>query len=161
MSGRRICCISSVRCLAADHNVRRLMTIWKVPSVLATFAGLAVGMSGVVAWGALLQSIRCWRDLDSADAVRAGRMSDSADRTPIKLGWLARSPLIGMVIAAALLAVMIFRRAAGAAVDLCRITSLRALSSGAREGGVDGADRKHGGGGFTDRPRAFVLPLID
>ncbi|HQU89440.1 MAG TPA: AEC family transporter [Denitromonas sp.] len=93
-----------------DHNVR-LMTIWKVPSVLATFAGLAVGMSGVVVWEPLLQSIRMLGEI-SIPLMLFGlgvRMSDSRI-TSIKLGvaGAVARPLIGMAIAAALLAVMDF-----------------------------------------------------
>ncbi|MBI1906491.1 MAG: AEC family transporter [Rhodocyclales bacterium] len=40
-----------------DHRVK-LWTVWKVPSVLATFAGLAVGMSGVQVWPPLMTAIR-------------------------------------------------------------------------------------------------------
>ncbi|TVT78478.1 MAG: AEC family transporter [Denitromonas halophila] len=88
-----------------DHRVR-LMTIWKVPSVLATFAGLAVGMSGVAVWEPLLMSIRMLGEISIPLMLFAlgVRLSDSRI-TSIGLGVfgaIAR-PLIGMAIAGILL----------------------------------------------------------
>lgn len=40
-----------------DHRIR-LWTVWRVPSVLATFAGLAVAIAGIEIWQPLLTSIR-------------------------------------------------------------------------------------------------------
>ncbi|TVO68025.1 AEC family transporter [Denitromonas ohlonensis] len=93
-----------------DHRVR-LMTIWKVPSVLATFAGLAVGMSGVVVWEPLLMSIRMLGEISIPLMLFAlgVRLSDSRI-TSIGLGVfgaIAR-PLIGMAIAGLLLMLVDF-----------------------------------------------------
>jgi predicted permease len=40
-----------------DHQIK-LGGIWKVPSVLATLAGLAVGLSGFEVWGPAMTAIR-------------------------------------------------------------------------------------------------------
>jgi malate permease and related proteins len=40
-----------------DHRIR-IWTVWRVPSVLATFAGLAVAIVGIELWQPLLTSIR-------------------------------------------------------------------------------------------------------
>src|SRR5690606_19439731 len=40
-----------------DRSIR-IWTVWRVPSVLATFAGLAVAIAGVEVWPPLLTSIR-------------------------------------------------------------------------------------------------------
>lgn len=45
-----------------DHRVR-LVTIWRVPSVTATFAGLAVGLAGVELWPPLLTAIKMLGDI--------------------------------------------------------------------------------------------------
>lgn len=45
-----------------DHHTR-LATIWRVPSVLATFAGLAVGLAGVEVWPPLLLAIKMVGDI--------------------------------------------------------------------------------------------------
>ena len=93
-----------------DHNVR-LVTLWKVPSVLATFAGLAVGMSGLALWAPLLTAIRMLGEISIPLMLFAlgVRLSDSR-MTAIGLGVLGAvaRPVIGMAIAAALLVVMDF-----------------------------------------------------
>lgn len=93
-----------------DHNVR-LVTLWKVPSVLATFAGLAVGMSGQTVWPPLLTAIRMLGEISIPLMLFAlgVRLSDSRI-TAIGLGVLGAvaRPVIGMAIAAALLVVMDF-----------------------------------------------------
>ncbi|WP_323001261.1 AEC family transporter [Denitromonas sp.] len=93
-----------------DHNVR-LVTLWKVPSVLATFAGLAVGMSGLALWAPLLTAIRMLGEISIPLMLFAlgVRLSDSRI-TAIGLGVLGAvaRPVIGMAIAAALLVVMDF-----------------------------------------------------
>ncbi|TVT45347.1 MAG: AEC family transporter [Denitromonas halophila] len=93
-----------------DHRVR-LMTIWKVPSVLATFAGLAVGMSGVVVWEPLLMSIRMLGEISIPLMLFAlgVRLSDSRI-TSIGLGVFGAvaRPLIGMAIAGLLLMLVDF-----------------------------------------------------
>ena len=45
-----------------DHHTR-LATVWRVPSVLATFAGLAVSLAGVTIWPPLLLAIRMVGDI--------------------------------------------------------------------------------------------------
>ncbi|KAA3654037.1 MAG: AEC family transporter [Proteobacteria bacterium] len=93
-----------------DHNVR-LVTLWKVPSVLATFAGLAVGMSGLTVWPPLLTAIRMLGEISIplmlfALGVRLSNSRITAIGHGV-LGAVAR-PVIGMAIAAVLLAVMDF-----------------------------------------------------
>ncbi|MBT0964187.1 AEC family transporter [Denitromonas iodatirespirans] len=88
-----------------DHKVR-LMTLWKVPSVMATFAGLAVGMSGVALWEPLLLSIRMLGEISIPLMLFAlgVRLSDSRI-TSIRLGVFgaAMRPLMCMAIAGVLL----------------------------------------------------------
>ncbi|MCB1961722.1 MAG: AEC family transporter [Rhodocyclaceae bacterium] len=88
-----------------DHRVR-LLTIWKVPSVMATFAGLAVGMSGIAVWDPLLLAIKMLGDI-SIPLMLFGlgvRLTDSRI-TSVGLGIFGAvaRPLIGMAIAALLL----------------------------------------------------------
>lgn len=45
-----------------DHHTR-LSTVWRTPSVLATIAGVVVGMSGVAVWPPLLLAIRMVGDI--------------------------------------------------------------------------------------------------
>ena len=45
-----------------DHRIR-LWTVWKVPSVLATIAGLAVGIAGVQVWPPLMIAIKMLGDI--------------------------------------------------------------------------------------------------
>jgi len=45
-----------------DHHTR-LATVWRVPSVLATLAGLAVSLAGVTIWPPLLLAIRMVGDI--------------------------------------------------------------------------------------------------
>ncbi|QID16690.1 AEC family transporter [Nitrogeniibacter mangrovi] len=88
-----------------DHRVR-MVTIWKVPSVLATFAGLAVGMLGIPVWEPLLVSIKMVGDI-AIPLMLIGlgvRLSDSRISS-VRLGLLGAvaRPLVGMAIAAVLL----------------------------------------------------------
>lgn len=88
-----------------DHRVR-MITIWKVPSVMATIAGLAVGMSGIPVWEPLLISIKMVGDI-AIPLMLIGlgvRLADSRISS-IKLGLIGAvlRPVVGMAIAAVLL----------------------------------------------------------
>ena len=84
-----------------DHRVR-LTTIWRVPTVLATAAGLAVGLLGVAVWEPLMISIRMLGDISIPLMLFAlgVRMADSriAAIGFGVFGAVAR-PLVGMALA--------------------------------------------------------------
>lgn len=88
-----------------DHNAR-LLTIWKVPSVFATFAGVAVSVSGFDIWPPLLLSIRMLGEISIPLMLFAlgVRLTDSRI-TAIGIGVLGAvaRPLIGMALAGMLL----------------------------------------------------------
>ena len=88
-----------------DHKAR-LFTIWKVPSVFATFAGVAVSVSGFEIWPPLLLSIRMLGEISIPLMLFAlgVRLTDSRI-TAIGIGVLGAvaRPLIGMALAAMLL----------------------------------------------------------
>ncbi len=93
-----------------DHRVR-ILTIWKVPSVMATFAGLAVGMAGIPVWEPLLLSIKMVGDI-SIPLMLFGlgvRLNDSRI-SAVGLGVFGAvaRPLVGMAIAGVLLALFDF-----------------------------------------------------
>jgi predicted permease len=84
-----------------DHRVR-LLTVWKVPSVLATLAGLAVSLTQFEVWPPLLTAIRMLGEI-SIPLMLFGlgvRLADSriAALGIGVLGALVR-PLIGMALA--------------------------------------------------------------
>lgn len=90
-----------------DHR-SRIWTVWKVPSVLATFAGLLVGIIGVEIWPPLLTSIRMLGEISIPLMLFAlgVRLTDSRISS-VGLGVLvaAARPIVGMLLA---VAVMLF-----------------------------------------------------
>ena len=88
-----------------DHRVR-MVTIWKVPSVMATFAGLIVGMAGIPVWEPLLISIKMVGDI-AIPLLLIGlgvRLADS-QISSVRLGLIGAvvRPVVGMAIAAILI----------------------------------------------------------
>ncbi|WP_230970719.1 AEC family transporter [Nitrogeniibacter aestuarii] len=88
-----------------DHRVR-MVTIWKVPSVMATFAGLIVGMAGIPVWEPLLISIKMVGDI-AIPLMLIGlgvRLADS-QISSVRLGLIGAvvRPAVGMAIAAILI----------------------------------------------------------
>lgn len=88
-----------------DHRVR-MVTIWKVPSVMATFAGLVVGMAGIPVWEPLLISIKMVGDI-AIPLMLIGlgvRLADS-QISSVRLGLIGAvvRPVVGMAIAAILI----------------------------------------------------------
>ncbi|NMF90909.1 AEC family transporter [Aromatoleum petrolei] len=45
-----------------DHRIK-VWTVWRVPSVLATFAGLAIGIAGIEVWPPLMLAIKMLGDI--------------------------------------------------------------------------------------------------
>ena len=84
-----------------DHNVR-LSTVWKVPSVWATFVGLAIGMSGVQVWPPLMLSIKMLGDI-SIPLMLFGlgvRLTDSRiSEIGLGIAGAIFRPLMGMALA--------------------------------------------------------------
>lgn len=84
-----------------DHRIK-VWTVWRVPSVLATFAGLAVGMAGIEVWPPLLQAIKMLGDIAIPLMLFAlgVRLTDSRI-TSVGLGiyGAVARPLMGMVLA--------------------------------------------------------------
>lgn len=90
-----------------DHRVK-LWTVWKVPSVLATFAGLAVGMAGVQVWPPLMTAIRMLGEISIPLMLFAlgVRLTDSRI-TAVGVGTLVAvaRPVAGMLLAVAVMLV--------------------------------------------------------
>lgn len=91
-----------------DRNTR-LLTIWRIPSVFATLAGLAVSATGVSLWGPFMQAVDMLGDVVIplmlfALGVRLADTDFSSWRLGL-FGALAR-PLMGLAVAAGLLAVI-------------------------------------------------------
>ena len=90
-----------------DRSIR-IWTVWRVPSVLATFAGLAVAVAGVELWQPLLTSIRMLGEISIPLMLFAlgVRLADSTIEA-VGRGVLvaAARPLIGVALA---FAVMLF-----------------------------------------------------
>jgi len=84
-----------------DHRIK-LWTVWKVPSVLATLAGLAVGIAGVQVWPPLMLAIRMLGDISIPLMLFAlgVRLTDSRISS-IGLGLYAAAarPIVGMLLA--------------------------------------------------------------
>ncbi len=84
-----------------DHKVR-VATVWRVPSVLATLAGLAVGIAGFEVWPPLMMAIKMLGDIAIPLMLFAlgVRLTDSKI-TSIGLGVFAAvtRPVIGMLLA--------------------------------------------------------------
>ena len=90
-----------------DHRVK-VWTVWKVPSVIATLAGLAIGIAGVQIWPPLMISIRMLGEISIPLMLFAlgVRLTDS--RIPsvgIGVFVAAARPIVGMLLA---MAVMLF-----------------------------------------------------
>ncbi|MDD3353533.1 AEC family transporter [Zoogloea sp.] len=84
-----------------DHHIR-LASVWRVPSVLATLAGLVVGVAGVEIWPPAMVAIKMLGDISIplmlfALGVRLTESRISEIRLGV-VGAVAR-PVIGMVLA--------------------------------------------------------------
>lgn len=91
-----------------DHRIK-LGGIWKVPSVLATLAGLAVGLSGFEVWGPAMTAIRMLGEISIPLMLFALGVRLTESRIgEIRLGLIgaAARPLIGMLLAAAVMLVV-------------------------------------------------------
>ncbi len=84
-----------------DHNIR-IATVWRVPSVLATMAGLVVAVSGVEVWSPLMLAIKMLGDIAIPLMLFAlgVRLNDSRI-TSVGLGVFAAvvRPVTGMLLA--------------------------------------------------------------
>lgn len=88
-----------------DHHAR-LTSVWRVPSVLATLAGLAVGIAGIEVWGPAMLAIKMLGDISIplmlfALGVRISESRISAIQLGV-VGAVAR-PVIGMALSAVLI----------------------------------------------------------
>jgi predicted permease len=84
-----------------DHRTR-LIDAWKVPSVLATFAGMAVGLAGIELWPPAMVAIKMLGDVSIplmlfALGVRLTESRSGEIRLGV-IGALTR-PLVGMLLA--------------------------------------------------------------
>ena len=91
-----------------DHRVR-VTNVWKVPSVLATIAGLSVSLAGIHVWPPLMVAIKMLGDI-SIPLMLFGlgvRLTDSKI-SAIGLGVLgaAARPLVGMALVGLMLLVV-------------------------------------------------------
>jgi predicted permease len=88
-----------------DHRAR-IWTVWRVPSVLATAAGLAVGIMGIEVWPPLMVATKMLGDISIPLMLFAlgVRLTDSRIAA-VGLGVLAAvaRPLVGMALAFALM----------------------------------------------------------
>lgn len=84
-----------------DHNIR-IATVWRVPSVLATMAGLGVAVSGFEVWPPLMVAIKMLGDISIPLMLFAlgVRLTDSRI-TSIGLGVFGAitRPVVGMALA--------------------------------------------------------------
>jgi hypothetical protein len=91
-----------------DHRIR-IWTVWKVPSVLATLAGLAVGIAGIEIWPPLMLAIRMLGDIAIPLMLFAlgVRLTDSRISS-VGLGLYAAAarPVVGMLLALAVMYVI-------------------------------------------------------
>jgi malate permease and related proteins len=88
-----------------DHHIK-IWNVWKVPSVLATFAGLAVGIAGLEVWPPLMLAIKMLGDI-AIPLMLFGlgvRLTDSSI-TSVGLGvyGAVARPVVGMLLAFALI----------------------------------------------------------
>jgi len=90
-----------------DHRIK-VGTVWRVPSVLATFAGLAVGIASIEVWPPLMLAIKMLGDISIPLMLFAlgVRLTDSRIAA-LGLGLYAAvaRPVVGMVLAFAVLQV--------------------------------------------------------
>ena len=91
-----------------DHRTR-LLTLWRSPVILATLAGLAVGLAGVTVWPPLLMSVKMVGDISIPLMLFAlgARLADSKI-TAVGVGLLgaALRPIVGLGLAWAVLQVL-------------------------------------------------------
>ncbi len=91
-----------------DHRVK-VWTVWKVPSVIATLAGLAIGIAGVQIWPPLMISIRMLGEISIPLMLFAlgVRLTDSRI-TSVGIGVFvaAARPIVGMLLAMAVMLVI-------------------------------------------------------
>lgn len=91
-----------------DRNIRFWM-VWRVPSVLATIAGLAVGIAGVEIWSPLMTSIRMLGEISIPLMLFAlgVRLTDSR-MASVGMGVFvaAARPVIGILLAFAVMLVI-------------------------------------------------------
>ena len=88
-----------------DHRIK-VWTVWKVPSVIATFAGLAVGIAGVEIWPPLMLAIKMLGDISIPLMLFALGVRLTESRiTSIGIGLFASAarPLVGMALAYAVM----------------------------------------------------------
>ncbi|MBS0513472.1 MAG: AEC family transporter [Proteobacteria bacterium] len=91
-----------------DHHTR-LTNVWRSPSILATIAGLAVGLLGIEVWPPLLMSIRMVGDISIPLMLFAlgVRLADSRiNAVGFGVFGAVLRPVVGMVLAWALLQVI-------------------------------------------------------
>ncbi len=91
-----------------DHQIK-LGGIWKVPSVLATMAGLAVGLSGFEVWEPAMIAIRMLGEISIPLMLFALGVRLTESRIgEIRLGLIGAvaRPVIGMLLAAAIMMVV-------------------------------------------------------
>ncbi|HRP76533.1 MAG TPA: AEC family transporter [Rhodocyclaceae bacterium] len=91
-----------------DHRVK-VWTVWKVPSVIATFAGLAVGIVGIELWPPLLVAIRMLGEISIPLMLFAlgVRLSDSRIASVgIGVFVAAARPIVGILLAVAVMLVI-------------------------------------------------------
>ncbi|MCB1914217.1 MAG: AEC family transporter [Rhodocyclaceae bacterium] len=91
-----------------DHSVR-LRAIWRIPSVWATFVGLAIGLSGIEVWPPMMMAIRMLGDIAVPLMLFAlgVRLTDSKiGEIRLGLAGAVMRPLLGMAVAWAIMAVI-------------------------------------------------------
>ncbi|MCL4757981.1 MAG: AEC family transporter [Rhodocyclaceae bacterium] len=91
-----------------DHRVR-IWTVWKVPSVLATLSGLAVGLVGIEVWPPLMTAIRMLGEISIPLMLFAlgVRLTDSRIASlGAGLYVAAARPIVGMLLALAVMLVI-------------------------------------------------------
>ncbi|MBP7394448.1 MAG: AEC family transporter [Zoogloea sp.] len=87
-----------------DHDIK-LLSVWRVPSVIATLSGLAVGIAGIEVWPPAMLAIKMLGDISIplmlfALGVRISESRISAIRLGV-IGAVAR-PAIGLALSAVL-----------------------------------------------------------
>ena len=91
-----------------DHRIK-VWTVWKVPSVLATLAGLAVGIAGVQIWPPLMLAIKMLGDVSiplMLFALGVRLTESSISSLGLGLYGAAARPLVGMLLAYAVMRVV-------------------------------------------------------
>ncbi|NTV12232.1 MAG: AEC family transporter, partial [Zoogloea sp.] len=86
-----------------DHEAR-LASVWRVPSVLATLAGLAVGLAGIEVWPPAMQAVKMLGDISIPLMLFAlGVRLTESHIGEVRLGLFGAAvrPLAGMLLALA------------------------------------------------------------